>query len=150
LLQLAETDCWQISGLEDGEAFFRAVPELLPETTHVFLEGAPASDVVAIMSAHAAQGVYGAPAGTLWSWPQRDQRFALTASPALFARLAEAAARHAEPEICSHLHFYRDAEPLAQWFDAFADPLLVSRVIPRERVDRFCLAAGGTLADSDG
>ena len=147
-LQIAETECWRVSGLRDAEAFFRAVPHLLPEATHMFLEGAPAPDIVALISTRADQREYGAPIGTVWSWPQRNQRFALTASPELFAQLSEAAAHHAEPEICSHLHFYRDAEPLAHWFDAFDDPLFVSKVIPRWRVEQFCLAAGGAFADT--
>ena len=66
----------------------------------------------------------------------------------LFAQLADAAAHHAEPEICSHLHFYLDVEPLAHWFDAFDDPFLVSKVIPRERLEEFSRAAGGELTDT--
>ena len=68
----------------------------------------------------------------------------------LFLRLAEAAAHLAEPEICSHLHFYRNQEALAQWFDAFISPLLVSKVIARERVARFASAAGGVVSGAGG
>jgi hypothetical protein len=147
-LYLMETECWRMAGLRDAEAFFRAVAQLLPEATHMLLEGAPAPDIAALLAPHAEHGEYRAPAGTWWSWPQRNQRLVLKASPALFAQLAEAAVRHAEPEICDHLHFYRDAEPLAQWFDAFDDPLFVSKGIPRERVEQFCLATGGAWADT--
>ena len=52
----------------------------------------------------------------------------------------------AEPEVCTHLHFYRGQQPLAQWFDAFADPLLVSTAISREQVERFAAAVGGSLS----
>ena len=69
-------------------------------------------------------------------------------SPSLFAALSDVATRHVEPEICSHLHFYRDAEPLVHWFDAFDDPILVSKAIPRETVERFCREAGGVLSDT--
>jgi hypothetical protein len=62
--------------------------------------------------------------------------------------LSEAAARHVEPEICSHLHFYRDTEPLVHWFDAFDDPMLVSKAIPRETVERFSTEVGGVLSDT--
>lgn len=144
---LAETECWRISGLTDAEAFFRAVMQLLPEATLMFLEGSPDADIVALLSKHAEDVEYGAPTGTLWSWP-RENRFAVRPSAALFHELAAAAEHHAEPEVCSHVHFYRDAEPLAQWFDAFADPLLVSKSIPRERVEHFARAAGGTFADT--
>lgn len=145
---LDEAGCWQVSGLRDAAAFFRAVPRLLPEATRMLLEGSPDPDVVALLAEHVDQAEYGAPVGTLWSWPQRERRFTLRASPALFAQLSEAASRHAEPEICSHLHFYRDAEPLAQWFDAFDDPFLISKAIPHDRLARFAQDAGGTVAES--
>jgi hypothetical protein len=61
--------------------------------------------------------------------------------------LAEAAGHHAQPEICYHSHFYRDEEALVQWFDAFHDPLWISKTIPRERVETFSSAAGGVLCD---
>jgi hypothetical protein len=146
-LQVAGAEWWRISGVRNAEAFFRSVPQLIPEATHLFLEGAPAPDFVAIISIHADQRAYTAPIGTAWSWPQRNQRFVLTASSALFAQLSEAAAQHAEPEICSHLHLYRDSESLVHWFDAFYDPLLVSKLVPRARVEAFCRAAGGAIDD---
>ena len=143
---LAEADCWCILGLRDAQTFFQAVSELLPDATHVYLEGSPSSAIVDVIQPHTEDREYGPPAGTIWSWP-REHRWSLKASPALFARLAEAAARHAAPEICTHLSLYRDADALAQWFDAFSDPFLVSKEIPRERAERFCLATGGTLQD---
>jgi hypothetical protein len=144
---LAETECWRISGLTDAAAFFAAVVQLLPEATHMFLEGSPDPDIVALLSKHAEDVEYGAPTGTLWSWP-REKRFVVRPSASLFDELSAAAAHHAEPEICSHLHFYRDDEPLAQWFDAFAVPLFVSKTIPRARVEQFARAAGGTFVDT--
>jgi hypothetical protein len=69
-------------------------------------------------------------------------------SPQLLASLSDIASRHAEPEICSHLHFYRLDEPLANWFDAFDDPLIVSKSIPRARVEEFCATLGVTFTDA--
>jgi hypothetical protein len=66
----------------------------------------------------------------------------------LLLRLSEAARRHAEPEICDHVHFYRDSEALLQWFDAFVDPLLVSKSVARQRVDRFASVVGGAVSDA--
>jgi hypothetical protein len=145
--QLTERDCWRIARLNNAAKFFRAASQLLAGATHVYLEESPAPEIVALISRHADPTPYRAPAGTFWSWPRGSQRFALKASPAMLAELADASTRHAEPEICSHLHFYRDAEPLAQWFDAFDDPLLVSKTIPRELVEHFCREAGGELCD---
>ena len=139
-------NCWTVSGVRSAEKFFRAVAMLVPEATHMFLEGSPATDVVALLSPYRIHADYGAPVGTLWSWP-REQRFSVTASPALLASLSEAAVHHAEQEICSHLHLYRDGEPLLHWFDAFADPIMVSKSVPRERLERFCIETGGALSD---
>jgi hypothetical protein len=144
---LDDARCWRISGVGSAEDFFRAIPTLISDATHVFLEGALAPDIVALLRPHVEERAYGAPRGTYWSWPQKEQRWTLRASPTLFARLAEAAAHHAEPEICTHLHLYRDDEPLVQWFDAFDDPLLVSKAVPREAVERFCDTVGGVLSD---
>lgn len=146
-VRLDTANSWQIAGVRDPEAFFGALPLLVPDATHLYLEGSPAPDVLAIAADHAGEGEYAAPAGTLASWPGRNRRFTLAVSARLFARLAEAARRHAAPEICSHLHLYRGAEPLVQWFDAFDDPLLVNKAVPRDMVDEFCVETGGVVAD---
>src|SRR5438874_2376635 len=144
---LKERSCWRISGVRDAAAFFRAIPLLTPNATHVFLEGAPARDVVAGFAAHLDdQSDYAAPRGTIWSFPGRNRRFTLRASAALFAHLSEAAACHAEPEICYHVHLYRNDEPLVQWFDAFDDPMLVARSVPRPQIERFCSEVGGVIS----
>lgn len=147
-VSLNDIDCWRVSGVGNAQEFFRAVPELVPDATHAFLEGAPAPDIIAVIAAHVEQTEYGAPVGTMWSWPEKNRRFTLRASPTLFAGLSSAAGRHAAPEICSHLHLYRRHEPLVHWFDAFDDPMLVSKAVPRERVERFCAAVGGVLSDA--
>jgi hypothetical protein len=130
-------------------AFFRAIPRLVPDAPQVFLEGSPSLDIVALLAPYV-QGEYTAPIGTIWSFPQRNERFALRTPPALFEPLAEAAEHHAAPEICDHMHFYRHDEPLANWFDAFDDPLIVSKAIPYERVQQFYAEVGGILSDPAG
>ena len=146
-MMLDESQCWKVSGIRTAEAFFRAVPLLVPDATHMFLEGSPASDIVALLSAAADETNYAAPAGTIWSWPHKEQRFSVRASSEFFERLAEAASHHAEPEVCTHVHFYRGQEALAQWFDAFSDPLLVSKSVARTDVEKFASAVGGTMSD---
>jgi hypothetical protein len=143
---LEESQCWRVSGVRTAERFFRAVSLLVPDATHMFLEGSPGSDIAALLTDAADDGEYVAPAGTIWSWPQKNQRFAVRASPELFDRLSETASHHAEPEICDHVHFYRGQEALVQWFDAFSEPMLVSKSVARERVERFASAVGGALS----
>ena len=144
---LDESKCWKVSGVRMAEEFFRAVVLLVPDATHMFLEGSPDPDIEALLADAADEANYAAPVGTVWSWPQKNQRFSVRASSELFARLSEAASHHAEPEICTHVHFYRGQEALVQWFDAFSDPLLVSKSVTRERVERFASAVGGALSD---
>ena len=144
---LEESKCWKVTGVKTPEKFFRAVSLLLPDATHMFLEGSPDADIEALLAEATDQADYAAPVGTLWSWPQKNQRFSVRVSSELLARLSEAASHHAEPEICCHVHFYRGQEALVQWFDAFLDPLLVSKAVARERVEHFASAVGGVLSD---
>ena len=144
---LEESKCWKVSGVRTAEEFFRAVSLLVPDATHMFLEGSPDPDIEALLADGADDADYAAPVGTIWSWPRKNQRFSVRASSDLFVRLSEAASHHAEPEICDHLHFYRGQDALVQWFDAFLDPLLVSKSVARERVERFASAVGGVLSD---
>jgi hypothetical protein len=113
----------------------------------MFLEGSPDPDIQALLADAADEADYAAPVGTIWSWPQKSQRFSVRASSDLFLRLSDLASQFAEPEICTHVHFYRDQEALVQWFDAFSDPVLVSKVVPRELVERFASAVGGSVSD---
>ena len=143
---LEESKSWKVSGVRTAEEFFRAVSLLVPDATHMVLEGSPGPDIVALLVDAADDTGYAAPVGTISSWPQKNQRFSVRASSQLFVRLSEAASRHAEPEICDHLHFYRGQEALVQWFDAFSDSLLVSKAVSRERVEQFASAVGGVLS----
>lgn len=144
---LEESQCWKVSGVSTAENFFRAVSLLVPDATHMFLEGSPDPDIEALLAEWADDADYAAPVGTIWSWPRKNHRFSVRASSELFVRLSEAASHHAEPEICDHLHLYRGQEALVQWFDAFSDPLLVSKLVARERVERFASAVGGALSE---
>jgi hypothetical protein len=143
-----EANCWRISKVRRAEDFFRAIERLVPEATHMYVEGSPGPDVIAALQPHVEPKKYVAPAGTVWSWPRRNQRLTLRVSPALFDLLADLASHHAEPEICSHLHLYRDDEALLHWFDAFDDPIVVSKTVPRDRVERFCTDAHAVLLNS--
>lgn len=144
---LEESKCWRVLGVRTAEGFFRAVSLLVPDATHMFLEGSPDPEIEALLAGAADDADYAAPVGTIWSWPHKDRRFSVRTSPELFVRLSEAASGRAEPEICSHIHFYRGQEALVQWFDAFSDPLLVSKSVARERVEGFASAVGGALSE---
>jgi hypothetical protein len=144
---LQESQCWKVSGVRTAVAFFRALVVLVPDATHLFLEGSPAPEVVRLLADAADDASYAAPVGTIWSWPQKNRRSSVRASSELFVRLSDAASHLAEPEICDHLHVYRGPEALVQWFDAFSEPMLVSKAVAREQVERFAAAVGGAMSE---
>src|SRR5262245_51809061 len=150
LRQLDDSRCWVVSGVRHAEPFFRALAVLVPDATDMFLEGSPDEAVVSLMQPYLTHADYRAPAGTIWSWPGKNRRYRLKASAQLFERLSKAATYLAEPQICDHLHIYREAEPLVNWFDAFTDPALLSKTITRERLDTCWSVVGGVLSAGAG
>lgn len=144
---LEESQCWKVSGVRTAEDFFRAVSVLVPDATHMFLEGSPSPDIAAVLESAADGDDYTPPAGTLWSWPRKARRRSVRTSAELLGRLSEMASNHAEPEICDHVHFYRGQEPLVQWFEAFGGPMFISKSVPLGRVEQFASAVAGALSD---
>ena len=135
---------------QDRGGVLPRVAFLVQDATHMFLEGSPEADIELLLVNEADEADYGAPVrtfGTVWPWAGTNRCFSVRASSQLFERLAEAASHHAELQVCSHVHFYRGKEAWVQWYDAFSAPLLASKMIPRERVERFTAAVGGTLSD---
>jgi hypothetical protein len=65
---LEEANCWKVSGVRTAEDFFRAVSLLVPDATHMFLEGSPDPDIEALLASEADDAEYAAPVGTIWSW----------------------------------------------------------------------------------
>ena len=64
---LDESRCWKVSGVRTAEDFFRAVSLLVPDATHMFLEGSPVPDIEAVLADAADDTGYTAPVGTIWS-----------------------------------------------------------------------------------
>ena len=52
--------------------------------------------------------------------------------------LADISEHCAEPEVAIHFHVYKDDQVLLQWYDAFADPIYVSKEISEDRIKAFC------------
>lgn len=138
--RLSGGEAWEIVRVPDVSAFFRVLPRLLPEATTAFLESlSMASDVARALGPFTEVSTYEAPFGTVWPTPTRLR---LRSSAELFDRLGALAERHAGPEICDSFHVYRFADPLLQWFDAFDDPIQVSKDVPIQRLQRICKELG--------
>ncbi len=57
-------------------------------------------------------------------------------------QLVALAGKHADSEICDHLHAYTDSRRLMQWYDAFDLPLLVDESIAEASIQSFCSKLG--------
>lgn len=130
-----EGPCWEVATRRVDQAeFFRALTTLVPEGCFLVLEG----------GSHALHDLLGRSAvtphakiarGTLWP---RATVFHVPTTVGILGQLAEVAEHCAAPELCDHLHVYDREGVLVQWYDAFSDPVYVSKRVPVERLEVFC------------
>lgn len=131
---------WEITGVNDSEKFFSALEELLVLPVYFCVEGTSiAPDVQALFASHATEPGLAIPTGTGWPKPKT---FHVLATEEFLDELAATARNHAEPEICDHLHAYKDRRVLLQWYDAFDLPLIVDESVPEKSVQEFCRRLG--------
>src|SRR5687767_15263108 len=126
---------WSVTSVEDAPGFFRALPELLPETCILYLEDVCSRDGVALASRHAVAPHLRIALGTIWP---RPNYFHIPFNLAVAGEFAEFAEHHATPEIAIHLHAYKNDRVLLEWHDAFGGPLRLSTDLLEPRVRRFC------------
>src|ERR1019366_8897622 len=118
---------WEVSGMQWKHlpGFFRALPSLLPEGSVLYLEGTSRSarDLITFLQSHAAIGISKVALGTIWPRPRCAHASITSESMLELACLSE---RLVVPEVCSHLHAYKDGRILLEWYDAFSDPVLIA------------------------
>jgi hypothetical protein len=128
---------WEVDVRRVGYAeFFRRLPDLVSDEAFLVLEGGSHSaELSRFMGQHAVPAVAQVARGTVWP---RASVFHVETKPSVLVELAELAEHCAGPEICDHLHVYKDGQVLLEWHDAFSVPFFVSKRIPEERVREFC------------
>jgi len=94
-ISLSGKPCWEISGVKGLPAFLRAVLNLVPSDSVLYLEDRYAPR-------------------KLRSYLQ--ERVARNTN---LEGLAELAERFAAPEVATHLHIYKEGDILLEWYDAF-------------------------------
>ena len=138
---------WQIESPKDFASFLRALSVLIPEGCVAYLEdGAPSKELDAYLETHTLPSRPKIPGGTFWpnAW------YHLPATTDNFSELADIAERHANPEVAIHFHVYRDRSLLLQWYDAFFDPIYVSKEICEKNVKEFCEQLGVQYSEQQG
>ena len=61
--------------------------------------------------------------------------------------LSELTEHYAEPEVAIHFHIYLDDYVLIDWYDAFDDPMYVSKYFSEEEIKEFCDKVSMTYKD---
>ena len=140
-ISLDHNSAWEISPASDLPAFLRALPQILPPDSILYLEGAtPPKELKAFLKARCIPERSHVAMGTIWPKPQT---FHLPATEQNLPELAQLAEKLATPQAAVHLHVYAGDKVVLEWYDAFwKDPLHLSSVIPEAEVGSFCSALG--------
>ncbi|MBX3356756.1 MAG: hypothetical protein KF724_13765, partial [Phycisphaeraceae bacterium] len=126
---------WEAEPITDAPAFFRALPDLLPSGSILYLEDVCSTEGIALARRYCIEPQLKLALGTVWP---RPKFFHLPLTAASAAELAQFAEHHATPEIGVHIHAYHDDQVLLEWHDAFGQPLRLSTALPESRVRSFC------------
>jgi len=144
-----KTPQWKISKAKNLPAFLKALADLAPSDSILYLEGGtPPKELLGFLEQHSVPEQAHVAMGTIWPRPITYHLPATRENLLTFADLAE---RCATAEAAIHLHLYRAGRVLLQWYDAFFDPFYISKEIPEDEVRKFCSDLGLTYeTDKEG
>ena len=135
-ISLRKGPCWEVSRIRDSSAFFRALSDLIPSNSILFIEGTSTSkDIQRYLEARKPDKITKVSLGTVWP---RPNCFHMLATPENLEGLAKLADSYAAPEVADHIHVYTNGEIILEWHDAFSDPVCISKVVPEDKIKNFC------------
>jgi len=137
-ISLGQVPHWKVGYVKDFPAFLRALVDLVPSGSILYIEGGgnPPKEIISYLEERAARKTSKVAMGTIWPRPRCDHMQITKENLEGLANLAE---MHAELKPAVHLHVYKDNKVLLQWYDAFFDdPFYVSKEIPEKRLIEFC------------
>jgi len=139
--KFSAANCWKIPAVKDAGRFFRALPNLIPEDSILYIEsgGEPPEDIKTFLLANRIDDSVVIPGGTLLPTPRIYRIAATRKSLEALAQLEE---KHRTPVGSVHIHAYRGTSVLLWSYDAFLDPFFISKAIPENHVKRFCEELG--------
>ena len=127
---------WKVSSPKEFPTFLRALIDLIPKGSIVYLEGgSPRKELKVFLDERSIPEVCHVAMGTIWP---RPHVFHLPATPENLSAFADISEHYAEPEVAIHFHVYKDDRILLQWYDAFYDPIFISNEVPELKVKEFC------------
>ena len=131
---------WQLRPECDWSSFLLALRLLELQGGTVAFEGTTERHVTRWLSKHASSE--GAPISAGTMWPASDWWYLPIEGPRIveLAVLMESAA-----SVSIHLYAYDNTGLVIEWYDAFDEPLWISRRIDEGPLKRFVSAVGGSL-----
>jgi hypothetical protein len=137
--RITEPSPWQLSPSCSTSEFLRALELLRVDDGVLALEGTLSDKAHRWLDANARRDGLQISPGTLW--PKSDWWYVPVTPNALNA-FAETL--NDEPPAV-HLFVYQGQQVLLEWYDAFTDPLWLSRQLDGPALDQFVARVGGTL-----
>ena len=138
-ISISGNSFWEVSSPKAAPQFFRALLDLMPEGSILYLEGQPVSEVRNFLQQRNPDRTTKVAMGTIWPRPEY-YHIEITADN--IEALAQLTEKLAIPEVLFHLHIYKNGEVLLEWHDAFDNPMLISKMIPEEKIQNFCVKLG--------
>jgi hypothetical protein len=128
---------WEITCPKNSVNFFKSLLDLFSSDHVLYLEGGD-KDLYENYLANRGSN-YKAPIalGTIWPKPH-IAHLPLTKDNSQYLIALLENEGFVEPQICIHLHVYRDNKVFLQWYDAFDDPILLSEEIDEGLVKVIC------------
>ena len=130
------TPQWKVANGATLPAFLRALADLAPNGSILYLEGGtPPAKLLKFLNEHSIPEQSHVAMGTIWPRPATFHLPAVRENLLTFASLAE----HCQtPEVAIHMHLYHQGHVLLQWYDAFFDPFYISKEVSEDMVRKFC------------
>ncbi|MBI4342345.1 MAG: hypothetical protein HY599_03140 [Candidatus Omnitrophica bacterium] len=139
---------WVMKSFSDFPAFLRCLAHLFPEGSVLYLEGTSiGKEVQEFLKARAPEKVTRVELGTIWP---RPQTFHMLLTAENITELAALAEKHALPELCDHLHVYKDSTVLLEAHDILDRCISLSGALPKERIETLCGQLGAEYKKGEG
>ena len=97
----------------------------------MFEESSPDAEITTFSKMYSVQEQFHNTMGIIWP---RLVEFHIPATETILAELARIMEHHAEPELAIHFHIYCGNEVFFECYDAFSDPILISDIVPEEKI----------------
>ncbi len=128
-------DCWEVSGPKDFPGLFRGLIGFLPEGSIMrFESGYPSGELATFFASHSIPEIIPIPKGTIWP---KSEVFDVPATNENLLKLSKLTEDYAQAEVAIHFHVYTERGVLIDWYDAFSDPMFISKQFSEEEVRAF-------------